>query len=312
MVEGEKCAQALIDLGFAATTAMHGAKAPAEKTDLSPLAGKAVLVWPDRDKAGWEYAMSVAQAALDDGTGSCDVLLPPDEQVEGWDAADAISEGFDVLEFINMGPRMSIKPASATPTQEPTVWATDDALALSFTSRYAEDWRYCAAWGKWLKWDGRCWRNDETLLIHDLIRIMCREAALKADSHRLAVRLACSSTVSGVERLARADRHHSATANEWDNDPWLINTIGGVVDLKTGQLRKHQRHDCMTKIVQASPQGNCPTWRSFLDEITNQDGGLQAYLQRMVGYMLTGSTQEHALFFSMVPAQMVNQYLSIL
>ena len=54
LAEGEKCAQALIDAGVVATTAMHGANAPVEKTDWSPLAGKAVLVWPDRDKPGWE------------------------------------------------------------------------------------------------------------------------------------------------------------------------------------------------------------------------------------------------------------------
>jgi len=60
LVEGEKCAQALIDAGIVATTAMHGANAPVDKTDWSPLAGKAVLVWPDRDKPGWEYAVQAA------------------------------------------------------------------------------------------------------------------------------------------------------------------------------------------------------------------------------------------------------------
>ena len=56
LVEGEKCAQALIDAGHCATTAMHGANAPIDKTDWSPLQGKHVLIWPDRDKPGWEYA----------------------------------------------------------------------------------------------------------------------------------------------------------------------------------------------------------------------------------------------------------------
>ena len=54
LVEGEKCAQTLIDAGVVATTAMHGAHAPIEKTDWSPLTGKHVLIWPDRDKAGWD------------------------------------------------------------------------------------------------------------------------------------------------------------------------------------------------------------------------------------------------------------------
>ena len=41
LVEGEKCAEALIGLGICATTAMNGAKAPLEKTDWSPVEGQA-------------------------------------------------------------------------------------------------------------------------------------------------------------------------------------------------------------------------------------------------------------------------------
>lgn len=297
LVEGEKCAQALIDAGVVATTAMHGANAPVDKTDWSPLAGKAVLLWPDRDKPGWEYAMAAAQAVVAAGATSCDVLLPPDDRPEGWDAADALAEGFDVAGFLASGPRMSIKPTSITPTQEASVWATDDALALSFTSRYAEDWRYCAAWGKWLVWDGRRWQADETLLVHHLIRAICREAALKADSHRLAAKLAASSTVGGVERLARTDRRHASTSEEWDADLFALNTPGGMVDLSTGRIKPHDRRERMTKLATATPRGDCTRWRAFLADITGGDADLQAYLQRMVGYCLTGATTAHALFF---------------
>lgn len=301
LVEGEKCAQALIDAGIVATTAMHGANAPVEKTDWSPLKDKAVLIWPDRDKPGWEYAVQAAQAILSAGAKSCHILYPPDGAADGWDAADAIAEGFDVAGFLAHGPRVQVHdvadPGEPVIGVDESVWGTEDALALAFTRRYHRDWRYVAAWGRWLVWDGRRWRNEDTLAATDLIRGVCRHAALQADSPRLAARLAASSTVSGVERLARTDRRHAATTEEWDADPWLLNTPGGVVDLKTGRMRAHDRADRMTKITTATPGGDCPTWRRFLDEVTGGDVELQAYLQRMVGYALTGSTQEHALFF---------------
>ncbi|CAK0762129.1 hypothetical protein CCP4SC76_3650007 [Gammaproteobacteria bacterium] len=107
LVEGEKCAQALIDAGFHATTAMHGANAPVGKTNWSPLSGKQVLIWPDRDKAGWAYAENAAQAALAAGAASCDILTPPDGKPEGWDAADALAESFDVAAFLRDGERMN-------------------------------------------------------------------------------------------------------------------------------------------------------------------------------------------------------------
>lgn len=301
LVEGEKCAQALIDAGVCATTAMHGANAPVDKTDWTPLAGKAVLVWPDRDKPGWEYAVQAAQAILSAGAKTCHILYPPEEAADGWDAADAVMEGFDVAAFLAHGPRVQVHdiadPGEPVIGADESVWGTEDALALAFTRRYHRDWRYVAAWGRWLVWDGRRWRNEETLAATDLIRGVCRHAALQADNPKLAAKLATSGTVGGVERLARADRRHAATTAEWDADPWLLNTPGGVVDLRTGRLRAHDRADRMTKITTATPAGDCPTWRRFLAEVTGGDADLQAYLQRVSGYCLTGSTREHALFF---------------
>lgn len=305
LVEGEKCAQALIDAGIVATTAMHGANAPVDKTDWSSLAGKSVLIWPDRDKPGWDYAAQAAQAVLSAGAKICHILYPPEEAAEGWDAADAIAEGFDVAAFLAHGPRLQMHDVAidAEPVvgSDESVWGTEDALALAFTRRYHRDWRYVAGWGRWLVWDGHRWRTEDTLAATDLIRSVCRHAAVRADNPKIAAKLASSGTVSGVERLARADRRHAATTDEWDADPWLLNTPGGVIDLRTGRQRPHDRVDRMTKITTATSGGrsaeDCPIWLQFLGEVTGGDLALQAYLQRMVGYALTGSTQEHALFF---------------
>ena len=301
LAEGEKCAQALNDIGVVATTAMHGANAPVDKTDWSPLAGKAVLIWPDRDKPGWEYATQAAQAILSAGAKSCHVLYPPEDAVEGWDAADAIAEGFDVSTFLSHGPRLQMHDvtddAEPVVSSDESVWGTEDALALAFTRRYHRDWRYVATWGRWLVWDGTRWRTEDTLAATDLIRSVCRHAALRADNPKIAAKLASSSTVGGVERLARADRRHAATTDEWDADPWLLNTPGGVVDLKTGRKRANDRADRMTKITTATPGDECQQWTAFLSDVSGGDGDLQAYLQRMVGYCLTGVTNAHALFF---------------
>ena len=109
LTEGEKCAQALITIGICATTAMHGANAPVDKTDWTPLAGKRVLIWPDRDKPGWEYAERASHAILATGAASCFILYPPEDKPEGWDAADAIAEGFDVQGYLVAGQGMPIE-----------------------------------------------------------------------------------------------------------------------------------------------------------------------------------------------------------
>jgi putative DNA primase/helicase len=303
VVEGEKCAQALIDLGLCATTLMGGANTPVDKCDLSPLAGKTVLIWPDRDEPGARYAERVAQAVLAAGALSCALLQPPEDKPKKWDAADAVAEGFDVRDFVTHGPRTVVlaetlpeSPAGPEP-QERTVWGSEDDLAMHFTRRFGEDWRYVAQWGQWLVWTGNRWQTDQTLCAQHLIRQVCRDAALRADSPRTATKLASSGAMAGVERMARTDRRHAALAEEWDADPWRLNTPGGVVDLRTGEIHAHHREDRMTRLATATPRGDCPTWRRFLDTVTRGDADLQAYLARMAGYALTGSTREHALFF---------------
>jgi putative DNA primase/helicase len=90
---------------------------------------------------------------------------------------------------------------------------------------------------------------------------------------------------------------HAATIDQWDGDSWLINTPAGVVDLRTGQTRPHKLENYITKITAVAPGGAAPRWREFLKRVTDGNEELIDYLQRMTGYCLTGSTQEHALFF---------------
>lgn len=299
VVEGEKAADALIALDVPATTAMNGAKAPVEKTDWSPLRGKHVLIWPDKDKAGWDYALAVAHAALAAGAISCAILYPPEDKEQGWDAADAVEEHFDVIGFLRAGERTPItRPERVEAVDFGELgWHTDDGLATAFTNRYHEDWRYCAAWGQWMVWSGQRWNPDRTLTVNHLVRGVCRVAATYANTGSQQARLASASTVSAVERMARSDRYHASDAEEWDTRPWLLNSPAGTIDLKTGLLRKHARIDRLTRMATAGTGGECSLWRRFLADVTGGDGELQAYLQRMAGYCLTGVTTEHALFF---------------
>jgi putative DNA primase/helicase len=176
---------------------------------------------------------------------------------------------------------------------------SEEALALRFSRQYADDMRYVARWGRWLCWNGKRWREDDTLAVFDQARAICRRASTECgDTEKAtAMRLTASATVAAVERLARADRRHAATIEQWDVDDWLLNTAGGIVDLHTGEAQPHQREQYVTKLTAAGPDGECPLWLRFLDRITAGNNELQSFLQRMVGYSLTGSTREHALFF---------------
>jgi len=191
-------------------------------------------------------------------------------------------------------------PSKQSPPAEPALKSaaphspTEFQLAAIFAENHRDQFRYVAAWGKWFEWRGGCWRAEKTLRAFDLIRQTCERQGLKRSQERAA-------TVAGVHTLARADHRLAATVEQWDADPWLINTPDGVIDLKTGERRRCRPEDYMTMITAVGPRGDCPRWKAFLKQITNGDEALAGYLQRVAGYCLTGDTSEQCLFFAYGP-----------
>lgn len=108
IVEGEKAADALNQNGFIATTAMCGSNAPLEKTDWSILQNKEIIIWPDKDQTGMDYAIKLADH-LKNIAGFISVLNPPENKKEKWDAYDAIKEGFNIHSFLKAGKKIDLK-----------------------------------------------------------------------------------------------------------------------------------------------------------------------------------------------------------
>lgn len=170
---------------------------------------------------------------------------------------------------------------------------TEDSLALSFCEMHPE-LRHVALWGKWLNWTGSVWKRDETFQIFDLIRKHVRATTDSKQAKK-------ASTVAAIEKLVKSDRRYAATFDQWDADPWLLNTPGAVVDLRDGTLRKHDPLDYITKSTSVTPRDICPIWMRFLEDVTAGDRAYITFLQRVIGYAATGSTREHALFFEYGP-----------
>jgi putative DNA primase/helicase len=175
---------------------------------------------------------------------------------------------------------------------------SEEALALDYAARHERRLRYVPAWGGWMVYDSRRWAADGTLRAQREARRIAREAARRTNESGPAKKLASANTAAAIERLARADGRLAATTDIWDPDPMALNTPGGVIDLRTGHKRQHDPADHLTKITSVTPDGDCPLWLSFLYRITAGDQELVTYLQRTLGYMLTGDISRQELFFA--------------
>ena len=161
---------------------------------------------------------------------------------------------------------------------------TDDAIGLRFSAEFADVLRYVADWNRWMLWDGRVWRRDNTLRVYDLIRKTIRAIGPEAPDERVRAKLAAASTVAAIEKLVRSDRRHAlAAADNWDADPWLLNTPNGVVNLENRSDRPARSgipddEEC-TGVAPATVTRLPASWMRFLERVTGNDPLLESYLE---------------------------------
>ena len=194
---------------------------------------------------------------------------------------------------------------------------------IGFADRLADQFgellRFDASHQAWMVWTDTHWEKDETGFVVECMKKVAtrmkevevpvmraqiqnygdhftlRAKELDADAKRLHSKNAICAALALAQSLPQLVTKHS----HYDADPLLLNCLSGTVDLRDGSLRSHNRGDLITNITRiplAETSEGCPRWKRFLLEIMQDDVEMVSYLQRMVGYILTGSTQEQVFF----------------
>jgi putative DNA primase/helicase len=184
---------------------------------------------------------------------------------------------------------------------------TDRGNARRLVAQHGEDLRYVPQWRAWLVWDGVCWRRDEAQRLMALAKATIRTLYIEAsaapdrvsqDLAKHGARSESAARLGAMVSLAQSEPGIPVTPDQLDRDPWKLTVPNGTLDLRTGALGPHGRADLITKLapVPYEPDARCPTWLAFLDQITQGQRDLIAFLQRAAGYALTGDTREQCLF----------------
>jgi putative DNA primase/helicase len=105
--------------------------------------------------------------------------------------------------------------------------------------------------------------------------------------------------ISASLKLAESESGIPILPGDLDKDPSLLNVRNGTLNLRSGTLRPHCRSDYITKLaaVDYQPDATCPRWLKCLNKWMDGNKDLIQYLQRAVGYALTGDVGEQCLFF---------------
>ncbi len=199
-----------------------------------------------------------------------------------------------------------IQPSTKAKPEPPKFNLTDLGNAERLIHRHGRDVRYCHAWKSWLIWDGQRWILDKSARIKqlgkDVVRSIYAETKQASDSTERrdianhAMKSESNRSLTAIVSLAESEVPISP--DQLDQDPWLFNCLNGTLDLRTGRLQAHRRKDYITKIapVAYNPDAPHPVWNAFLERVLDGDQELITFMQRAIGYSLTGITDEQCLF----------------
>jgi len=188
-------------------------------------------------------------------------------------------------------------------------YLTDMGNAERLAECYGHVIRYCHQRKSWLVWNGMRWEWDSGAKIGILAKLTVRsiyhEAAEENDKeHRSdianhAKRSESEHRIKAMIELAQSEPGIPVELSELDANPWILNCLNGTLDLKTGKLLPHNPDDLNTMIIPIpyDPQAECPMWMEFIKWATGGDAELATYLQRALGYSLTGDISEQVMFF---------------
>lgn len=186
---------------------------------------------------------------------------------------------------------------------------TDTGNAERLVARHGKNIRFNYSRGVWHVWTGTHWGEDTAGQMDQLAKATVRAipdeaSGLEGEAYTRRLKWAAASESAGKRAamidLARSEPGVPVLADDLDENPWLLNVSNGTLNLRTGELRQHRRGDLITRCLKTPylPDASCPTFLAFLDRIFAGSSELISYIQRMIGYALTGSTREQAIFIA--------------
>lgn len=221
-------------------------------------------------------------------------------------AANSTTEVWQPGSIVKIGGSEGVtqRSAKADDGEPEKIFNTDLGNSYRFVRHFGRIVRYCYPWESWIIFDGKRWKPDTSGEIQrlgkEIPKEILREAADAPDDDtrkslaKHALKTQSATRIRDMLALAKSDV--PVQPEDFDRDPHLLNVANGTLDLKTGELKPHDRVDLITKLapVGYDPEATAPTWAAFLERVLPSES-VREFLKRLAGYSLTGDVSEHVL-----------------
>ena len=186
----------------------------------------------------------------------------------------------------------------------------DTGNAQRFVDRFGDRIKYNFENKTWLIWNGIIWQVDVTNQIKTFAEIILQDMRIEAMQEtnenlrkEMLRNIKRTSNSAGKEAMLKEAQHLQdipTTNNDFDTQDFLLNTLSGIVDLKTGRLLEHSKEYLMSKLIpyEINVETKPKKWLEFLNDIFLGDAHMIDYIQKAVGYTLTGSIREQSMFIA--------------
>jgi putative DNA primase/helicase len=327
-VEGEKDVKNVVaKLGLCATTSPLGAgNWKDEYADL--LKGANVVIVPDNDESGENYAQTVANSIYGKAQSVKIVRLPDLSEKE--DVSDWIERGGNrerLLELVADSENWNLENTSLIPRRELEeiviegqcadhlikAHLTDTGNAECFLVDNEGKFKFNKTNKAWYEWNGVIWQEDKTNVVENEIlkTIRSRQGAfcgaptetekdieIKGKSLKYLTRCEDVRHRTSIKQAVELLPQFISRIAEYDRDLFLSATRNGTLDLRSAKFRSSRQEDMMTLQfgTHYDAEADCPRWKQFLAEIFNDDEEMIDFIQRIAGYSLTGDISEQVMF----------------
>lgn len=188
--------------------------------------------------------------------------------------------------------------------------ATDTGNAHRLYDKFGKILKYSYNRKKWYFWTGKVWTLDESGEIKKLADEICEDLKAEAwqisdeDLQEAALKWAKRTASSSAKEAMIKECQHlydiPASPDDFDSYNDFLNVQNGVINLRNGELMPHDSRLMMSKITNCEydvKRRKPKLWLKFLDDVTNGDKDLQEYIQRSIGYSISGSNREQCAYF---------------